>query len=77
MLEFLRKHQYRLMLVVAILTIIAFVFLYDKNTYSQGTVRRGTAFKVYGKGYGPTTCRSWTAISLSPRSSGCRISRSS
>ncbi|MGI9240839.1 MAG: SurA N-terminal domain-containing protein [Verrucomicrobiales bacterium] len=52
MLEFLRKHQYGLMLVVAILTIIAFVFLYDKNTYSQGSVQRGTAFKVYGKGYG-------------------------
>lgn len=52
MLEFLRKHQYGLMLVVAILTIIAFVFLYDKNTYSQGPTQRGTAFKVYGKGYG-------------------------
>ena len=52
MLEFLRKHQYGLMLVVAILTIIAFVFLYDKNTYSQGPAQRGTAFKVYGKGYG-------------------------
>lgn len=52
MLEFLRKHQYGFMLVVAILVIIAFVFLYDKNTYSQGNVQRGTAFKVYGKGYG-------------------------
>ena len=51
MLEFLRKHQYGLMLVVAILTIIAFVFLYDKNTYGQGNTQRGTAFKVYGKGY--------------------------
>jgi len=51
MLEFLRKHQYGLMLVVAVLTIIAFVFLYDKNTYGQGSARRGTAFKVYGKGY--------------------------
>ena len=51
MLEFLRKHQYGLMLVVAILTIIAFVFLYDKNTYGQGGGVRGTAFKIYGKGY--------------------------
>ena len=51
MLEFLRKHQYGLMLVVAILTIIAFVFLYDKNTYGQGGGPRGTAFKIYGKGY--------------------------
>ena len=57
MLEFLRKHQYGLMLVVAILTIIAFVFLYDKNTYGSNTVQRGSVLKVYKKGYNANELR--------------------
>ena len=49
MLEFLRKYQYGLMFVVAVVVIIAFAFLYDSNSY--GSQRVTKAFTVYGDDY--------------------------
>lgn len=49
MLEFLRKHQYGLMLFVAIVVIIAFTFFGNPNDGKGGRV---TEFKLGGKSYG-------------------------
>ncbi len=49
MLTFIRRYQYGLMLVVAIVVIIAFAFLYDANNYRSPEAR--TAFTVNGKTY--------------------------
>ncbi len=51
MLHLLRKHQYGIMLVVAVIVIVAFAFFYDPNYRAQNrmTGKGGTGFNILGE----------------------------